>query len=51
MSNIAERAMFFKRDILSDMDTLRSAADSAEALTDRTLWPYPTSGDLLYGVR
>ena len=51
MSNIAERAMFFKRDILSDMDTLRSAADSAEALTDRTLWPYPTYGDLLYGVR
>ena len=50
-SNIAERAMFFKRDILSDMDTLRSAADSAEALTDRTLWPYPTYGDLLYGVR
>ena len=43
--------MFFKRDILSDMDTLRSAADSAEALTDRTLWPYPTYGDLLYGVR
>ena len=51
MSNIAERAMFFKRDILSDMDTLRNAADSAEALTDRTLWPYPTYGDLLYGVR
>ena len=51
MSNIAERAMFFKRDILSDMDTLRSAADSAEALTDRTLWPYPTYGDLLYVVR
>ncbi len=51
MSNIAERAMFFKRDILSDMDTLRSAADSAEALTDRTLWPYPAYGDLLYGVR
>ena len=51
MSNNAERAMFFKRDILSDMDTLRSAADSAEALTDRTLWPYPTYGDLLYGVR
>ena len=51
MSNIAERAIFFKRDILSDMDTLRSAADSAEALTDRTLWPYPTYGDLLYGVR
>ena len=51
MSNIAERAMFFKRDILSDMDTLRSAADSAEALTDRTLWSYPTYGDLLYGVR
>ncbi len=51
IASIAERAMFFKRDILDEMDVLRSAADSAEALTDRSLWPYPTYGDLLYGVR
>ena len=50
-ADIEERAMFFKNDILGEMNTLRSAADSSEALTDRTLWPYPTYGDLLYGVR
>jgi len=33
------------------MAKLRAAADEAEVLTDRSYWPFPTYGDLLFGVR
>ena len=30
------------------MNTLRTAADALETLTDKSYWPYPTYSDLLY---
>jgi glutamine synthetase len=32
------------------MAELRTACDKAETLTARSYWPFPTYGDLLFGV-
>ena len=40
------------RDVLIDrMGELRVACDEAEVLTAKKYWPFPTYGDLLFGVR
>ena len=33
------------------MQELRAAVDEAESVTDARAWPFPTYGDLLFGVR
>ncbi len=40
--------VFCRDNLLPVMDELRRAADEAEALTERSYWPFPTYGDLLY---
>ncbi|MGN0487393.1 MAG: glutamine synthetase III [Acutalibacteraceae bacterium] len=37
--------------VLSAMAELRAVADEAETLTAESYWPYPTYGDLLFGVK
>lgn len=37
--------------LLHKMEALRALCDEAEALTARKYWPFPTYGDLLFGVR
>ena len=37
--------------ILPKMSELRLACDEAETLTAKSCWPFPTYGDLLFGVR
>ena len=37
--------------VLGKMADLRAAADQAETLTAKKYWPFPTYGDLLFGVR
>ena len=37
--------------VLDKMARLRAAADEAETLTAEKYWPFPTYGDLLFGVR
>ena len=34
--------------VIPGMNTIRSAADMLEELTDKSYWPYPTYSDLLY---
>jgi glutamine synthetase len=34
--------------VIPCMNTLRTAADALETLTDKSYWPYPTYSDLLY---
>ena len=46
-----ERADFFKDTILSDMCSLRVSVDSMESLAAADKWPYPSYGDILFGVR
>ncbi len=49
--NIIEQADFVRDEILPQMDTLREYADDAEAIVDSEIWPLPTYGELLFGVR
>jgi glutamine synthetase len=37
--------------VLAKMSELRLACDEAETLTKKSYWPFPTYGDLLFGVR
>ena len=45
------QSMYYKDEVLTVMADLRAAADRLESLTDAQCWPYPTYGDLLFGVR
>ncbi len=45
-----EKAFFYKDFVIAKMDELRSLVDSAEALTDRKIWPMPSYSDILYRV-
>ena len=37
--------------ILPEMNALRALADEAETITSAKYWPFPTYGELLYGIR
>ena len=50
VSETEAQAAFFAEKVLPVMDELRSAADKAEVLTDSSVWPFPTYGDLLFSV-
>ncbi len=49
-SAAAETAMYYKDNVLSAMQELRVVADEIETLVGEKYWPYPTYGDLLFGV-
>jgi len=44
-------AAFCRDTLIPDMKTARAFADEIESLTDRSVWPYPTYGDILFAVR
>ena len=46
-----EESKYYKNEILREMEKLRSVADDCERYTAEQYWPFPTYGDLLYGVR
>lgn len=49
--DIVSESVCIRDVILSKMNELRVAADEAEVLTAKKYWPFPTYGDLLFGVR
>ena len=49
--NIEERAQYYKNYIFSGMQELRAVADELETLVGEEYWPFPTYGDLLFGVK
>lgn len=49
--DIIEQSYEVRDSILPRMSELRAVCDEAETLTDKSYWPYPTYGDLLFGVR
>ena len=51
IDDIVEQANFVRDEILPQMDVLREYADASEAVVDAELWPLPTYGELLFGVR
>ena len=44
-------ADIFKRDILDDMRDLRISVDTMETIMPAETWPYPSYGEILFGVR
>ena len=50
ISDVTERADFYRDTILPDMDRLRSAADHAEGITAREFWPFPSYMELLFSL-
>lgn len=50
ISDCLKSAEFYRNSILEKMNELRSYADTAEELTPRDFWPYPSYGDLLFKI-
>ena len=51
LHDLAEEAAFIRDTIIPGMGELRAAADEAETQTAAAYWPFPTYGDLLFGVK
>ena len=49
--NIGEEADAIRDVVLVRMSELRAACDEAEVITAKKYWPFPTYGDLLFGVK
>ena len=48
--DVSKCALVCRDELIPRMAELRRAADEAETLVERGCWPFPTYGDLLYGV-
>ena len=48
--SVLSQAEMVRDEILPKMNLLRVPADEAETLTAEKYWPFPTYGDLLFGV-
>lgn len=49
--NTLAQAELIRDRVLPQMEALRAPCDEAETLTAKKYWPFPTYGDLLFGVR
>lgn len=50
MHGATEVANYFKNEVLEKMQVLRAAADELETLVSADYWPFPTYGELLFGL-
>jgi glutamine synthetase len=51
IKDVAERALFYGEEVFNAMNELRAVGDEMEVSTAADYWPYPSYGELLYGVR
>ncbi len=51
IDDVTQAACFIKDEVLEKMAELRSYCDKAETLTAKKYWPFPTYGDLMFGVK
>lgn len=51
VGDVTQTAFFIRDVILGKMAALRVVCDEAETLTAESYWPFPTYGDLLFGVK
>ncbi|MBP5608724.1 MAG: glutamine synthetase III [Lachnospiraceae bacterium] len=45
-----EQAVYYRDVVCADMAALRAPADALEMMVDKSMWPFPTYGDLLFEV-
>ena len=50
LGDVTAEAQFVRDEVLPKMTALRAVCDEAETLTAAEYWPFPTYGDLLFGV-
>ena len=50
-TDVTEESQAIRDTVLGKMAALRTVADEAETLTAEKYWPFPTYGELLFGVR
>ncbi|MBP3304903.1 MAG: glutamine synthetase type III, partial [Oscillospiraceae bacterium] len=50
-ADVTEEACAIRDKVLAEMAGLRAVADEAETMTAEKYWPFPTYGELLFGVR
>ena len=50
VSDIARQSEIIRDEVITKMNELRSDCDAAEVITAKSYWPFPTYGDLLFGV-
>ena len=50
LSEGEEQAQFFKNEVTVAMENLRTPIDALEMIVDKTIWPVPSYGDLLFEV-
>ena len=50
MEGVREVATFFREKIVPAMYALRRPIDHLELMVDKSLWPVPTYGDLMFEV-
>lgn len=51
ITEVTEKSFCIRDVVLSKMSELRTLCDEAETLTAEKYWPFPTYGELLFGVR
>lgn len=51
MEDVTEMGDYYKNTILSDMTAIRISSDMMETVASAEKWPYPSYGELLFGVR
>ena len=49
--DVAAESYMIRDAVLGKMGELRVACDEAERMTAKKYWPFPTYGDLLFGVK
>ena len=50
-TDVFQESAAIRDTVLGRMASLRAAADEAETVTAEKYWPFPTYGELLFGVR
>ena len=50
-ADVLGRARLYHDRVIPAMERLRAAVDAMELLCDRSVWPYPTYGDILFSVK
>ena len=50
IENAKERAIFYRDEVFTAMNGLRTPADKLEMIMDEKEWPFPTYGDLMFNV-
>ncbi len=47
----SDAALIYRDRVIPRMDELRASCDTLEMIVDAECWPYPTYGELLFGIR